>query len=62
MKQDDGPAPVKRQASRRKTGSRAPRLLEQSASRNARQASIRMASATRDFKLDFWEQMSLYGN
>jgi hypothetical protein len=61
-KHDDVSAPVKRRAARRKTGSRAPRLLEQSASRNAKKPHIRMAVRARGFEQDFWKQVSLSGN
>ena len=60
-KHDDVPAPVKRQAVRRKTGSRSPRLLEQSASRNTSNPPIRVVSRAYSFKRDFWYQMSLNG-
>ncbi|MEE8306096.1 MAG: transglycosylase SLT domain-containing protein [Gammaproteobacteria bacterium] len=61
-KHDDVSAQVKRRAARRKTGSRAPRLLEQSASRNANKPHIRMAVRARGFEQDFWKQVSLSGN
>ncbi len=64
-KHDHVSAPVKRRAARRKTGSRAPRLLEQSASRNANKPPIRMASRAHSFRQDlwkdFWNQVSLSG-
>ena len=60
-KHDHVSAPVKRRAARRKTGSRAPRLLEQSASRNTSNPPIRVVSRAYSFKRDFWYQMSLNG-
>ena len=61
-KADKESAPVKRRPARRKVGARSPRLLEQSASRNTRRSSFRMASAARNVEPNFWEQMSLSGN
>lgn len=61
--QQEEPAPVKRRAAKRRQNSRPNRLLEVSAKRNARRASIRTALAANMVSApDLWEQMTLNGS
>lgn len=61
-KQENFPEPLKFSSERRKARSRAPSILEQSVSRNAKNPATRIASASRSFSNSFWEQVSLGGN